>query len=166
MIYNEYDGLYRDNYLIVYKFLLKISNNIQVAEDISQETFLKAFLYIDKFKGECKLSVWLCQIAKNLYFSYLKKNSKVLYIKEYLEVENLGQSRNLIDDIISITDARLMIKELEEPYKTVFVQKVFMELDYGEIASQNKKTESWARVTFHRAKIKMKERITFYESDM
>ncbi len=138
----------------VYKYVLAISRNPDVAEEITQETFFKALKGIDKFKGECKISVWLCQIAKNTYYSYCAKEKR--------------RSEHIEDITFSIEDD-MMNKEavfglhkklhgLPEPYKEVFSLRIFGELSFAQIAELFGKTESWARVTYYRAKLKMEDK--------
>lgn len=78
----DFEFIYHENYLILYKFLLKIGCPPQDIDDVIQDTFVKAILNIDQFKNESKLSVWLCQIAKNTWYSYLKKNKNIITIDE------------------------------------------------------------------------------------
>ncbi len=131
-----------------------------VAEEITQETFFKALKNIDKFDGKSKLYVWLCQIAKNTYFSYSAKQKKTLSMtdktQEYsdaIDIENLLVVKERAIEIHKI------LHELEEPYKEVFTLRVFGELSFLQIGNLFMKTESWARVTYHRAKKKIKERL-------
>ena len=78
----------------VFKFILKLTNDYHLAEDLTQETFVKAFLHLDSFKGKSKLIVWLCQISKNLYYDYLKKSNKII------DFENIDEtsSENILED--------------------------------------------------------------------
>ena len=69
----EIHELYEKYYTTVMRYALSLTRNYHLAEDITQEAFLKAILSIHKFKGECKVSVWLCQIVKNLYFDECRK---------------------------------------------------------------------------------------------
>lgn len=139
----------------VYKYVLAISRNPDIAEEITQETFFKALKSINSFKGECKMSVWLCQIAKNTYYSYCakeKRRSELIHEDSFLSVE---------DDFVNSERAFELHKRLhnlQEPYKEVFSLRIFGELSFSEIAELFGKTESWARVTYYRAKLKMEDR--------
>lgn len=150
----DFEDIYSDYFSDVYKYALSLCHNETLAEEITQETFFKALKGIDNFKGQCKMRVWLCQIAKNIYFSLCQKNK-----------ENRDE---LQEDKVECIEQKLMNKEtvweihkklhfLDEPYKEVFTLRVFGELPFLQIAELFGKTESWARVTFHRAKIKIKE---------
>lgn len=155
----EFDEIYSEYFEDVYRYVLSISRNETIAEDITQETFFKALKNIDRFKGNCKISVWLCQIAKNSYFSYLKKEKKSLAnFEEHKEIFDIGFEQILVDDE-STFEVHKLIHDLEEPYKEVFTLRFFGELSFFKIAELFGKTESWARVTYHRARIKLKERL-------
>jgi len=135
----------------VYYFVLSISRNAKVAEEITQETFFRALKNIDKFRGDCKMNVWLCQIAKNTYFSYLNKQRR---IDRKETTTKAGE--NGIDEIIQNKEETFrmhrVLHSLDEPYKEVFMLRVFGELSYAQISKVFGKTESWGRVTFHRVK--------------
>ncbi|MEO4055177.1 RNA polymerase sigma factor [Solibacillus sp. CAU 1738] len=152
----EFESIYNQYFRDVYSFVLSISRNEKIAEEITQETFFKALKSIDNFKGNCKINVWLCQIAKNTYFTYLDKQ------KRY-ETDEIPEeiSENSIESIIVNKEDTFrlhkVLHSLEEPYKEVFTLRVFGELSFKEISELFEKTESWARVTFHRAKGKIQD---------
>ena len=157
----EFEKLYSNYYPQVYRYVLKLCSDEVLAEEITQETFFKVLKNINSFKGECKFSVWVCQIAKNTLFTYLKKQKRTLDIPlDSLEIEQ----ENLIENLVADKDMALRIHEvlhvLEDPYREVFWMRTFGELSFLEIARIHKKTESWARVTYHRAKMKIKEELT------
>ena len=147
----EFEFIYHENYLILYKFLLKIGCPPQDIDDVIQDTFVKAILNIDQFKNESKLSVWLCQIAKNTWYSYLKKNKNIVTIDENQLKDDHSYFINFVDYI-------------EEPYKSVFTLKEIMGYSYQEIACKYKKSESWARVTYYRARMKYQKLFEEVES--
>lgn len=151
----DLEQIYKEHSLGVYKFLLKLSGNRTVAEELTQETFYKAVKNIDSFRGTCKLYVWLCQIAKNEYISYLKKREhKNLTINEDCFANQSEDFEKIFEDeqIIYIHKALHII---DEPYKEVFSLRVFAELSFVEIANLFGKSDSWARVTYFRAKEKI-----------
>ena len=147
-----YDRFFHD----VYLFVLSMSKDPHIAEEITQETFFKALKEIKHFRGNCSVKSWLCQIAKNLYISYTRK--KKTGLSELLE--QMSDSSNLEDSYIQKEEAISIYKilhYLEEPYKEVFVLRVLADLSYKEIAEIFEKQENWARVTYHRAKLKVRE---------
>ncbi len=150
-------SIYKLYFKDVYKFVLSLGCSKECAEEITQETFFKSIKNIDKFEGKCSLRVWLCQIAKNTYFSFLSKNKK-LNFEQNIEALPISISiENIILDKESAKEVYRLLHLMEEPYKEVFTLRVFAELPFSQIAELFGKTESWARVTYHRAKIKLKE---------
>lgn len=151
-----FNEIYENYAKQVYHFLLNLSGNHDTAEELTQETFVKAYLNLDNFRGECRLYVWLCQIGKNLYFNYIKKEARYTPISEITHMPSDGQS---VEDVVLAKDAakELMraISELPEPYQSVFVYHVFSQMSYNEIGTILSKTDTWARVTYYRAKIKL-----------
>jgi len=149
-VYNLY---FRD----VYRYALSICRNASLAEEITQETFYKALSRIDSFEGNCKIFVWLCQIAKNTYISMCRKAKH----RENEADMALDMFEPNMEDMYFIKESALAIhtawRNLDEPYKEVFSLRVFGELSFSQIADLFGKTESWARVTYHRAKLRIKE---------
>lgn len=146
-----YDEYYKD----VYKFVLVLAKDAHIAEDVTQETFMRAIKAIDRFKGDCDIRVWLCQIAKNTYYTFAKKRKwEQLDDEELLLVEATDWDfvKNSIDEEQAMRIHKI-VHELKEPYKEVFSLRVFGELSFKQIAVIYGKTESWARVTYHRARI-------------
>lgn len=151
----DFEVLYSQYFADVFKYALSLCRNETLAEEITQETFFKALKSIDKFKGECKIRVWLCQIAKNTYFSICQRN-KHITDEGYEENEDECIEEKLINNE-TVWEIHKILHFLDEPYKEVFTLRVFGELPFLQIAELFGKTESWARVTFYRSKIKLKE---------
>jgi RNA polymerase sigma-70 factor (ECF subfamily) len=149
----EVEQIYEQYFQDVYLFALSLSRNTQIAEEITQETFVKAIKNIYQFKGNCKISVWLCQIAKNTYFTYMEKQKRWEpgEPQEHLQVNSLVFEQKLIDKTEALRIHKLL-HSLKEPYKEVFTLRVFGELSFDHISEVFGRTESWARVTYHRAR--------------
>lgn len=157
----DVEQIYKQYFQDVYLFALSLSRDRQIAEEITQETFARAVKSIDQFKGNCKISVWLCQIAKNTYFKHMDKQKR-LHIGELHE--NTGENdptleQKLIDQAEALRIHKLL-HNLKEPYKEVFMLRVFGELSFGQISEVFGRTESWARVTFHRARSSIQDLLT------
>jgi len=151
----EFEDLYSAYADDVYRYALSLCGNPSVAEDVTSETFLKAIRSINKFKGECEVRVWLCKIAKNTFFTLAKKNKFAAEMPE-----NLSSGDNLEHKLIDKSEAlkiHKLLHDLGEPHKEVFSLRVFSELSFTEIGALFGKPDNWARVTFHRAKTKLKE---------
>lgn len=145
-----YDRYFQD----VFKYVLSLCRDEQTAEEVTQETFFKALKNIGSFRGQCKLYVWLCQIAKNTYFTYAGKAGRAAKEMEISSGENLEDALLQKESVFEIHKA---LHRLDEPYKEVFSLRVFGELSFRQIGELFGKTESWARVTYHRARLKIKE---------
>lgn len=158
----EFEQIYSTYFKSVYLYVMQVSGNEHIAEEITSETFFKAINSIDSFRGDCDMRVWLCQIAKNTYFSYLKKNKKVLSIDES-DFQNVADPDAGIDvQIGEQEEARLIRKilhDMSDPYKEVFMWRVFGELSFKEIADLYGKTDNWACVTYHRARKMIQSRL-------
>jgi RNA polymerase sigma-70 factor (ECF subfamily) len=158
----EFEDIYKTYFKSVYLYIMQFSGNESIAEEITSETFFKAINSINDFRGDCDMRVWLCQIAKNAYYSYLKKNKKVVSLEEP-GLANISDPDDLIDTRIGDReDARLIRKimhSLSDPYKEVFMWRVFAELSFKQIGQIFGKSENWACVTYHRARSKIKERL-------
>lgn len=155
----DFNEIYTQYFRDVYKYAFSLSRNKLIAEEITQETFFKALKNIDKFDGKCKLYVWLCQITKNTYFSFIKKEKQYDYladIESSLRDEDIETQLFTKEAALEIHKA---LHNLQDPYKEVFTLRIFGELPFSQIGEIFEKTESWARVTYHRAKIKLKENL-------
>lgn len=160
MTKREFEKIYQDNFSVVYRYLLKICNNQQLAEELTSETFFKAINNIDKFEGNSTITSWLCQIAKYSYYGYLRKNKRLVELNSTIEQMDTDSDmeEQLIDSMIS-KEIHKVVNGLEEPYKKVFHLRIFQELSFKQIASILGKTENWACVTYHRARNKVRERM-------
>jgi len=155
---NDIEEIYTQHFQSVYRYVLSLCRNETIAEDITSEAFLKALKAIDKFKGDCSIKVWLCQIAKNTYFSLHKKTKSETFLDLDAElVSEVSDFTEKLMDKASAFEIHRCLHDLEEPYKEVFSLRTFGELSFAEIAELFSKTESWARVTYHRSRLKLKE---------
>ncbi|MGO1368694.1 MAG: RNA polymerase sigma factor [Senegalia sp. (in: firmicutes)] len=159
MTSEEFEKIYQIYFKDVYYYILSLSKDKYIAEDITSETFLKAIKAIDKFRGDAKLRIWLCQIAKNEYFSYLRKNKKLDNAKDLDDIiEKKGgnffeKEIVLKEEFIEINN--IINSSLKEPYEQVFRLRVDSGLSFKEIGNIFGKTDNWACVTFHRARKKI-----------
>lgn len=159
----ELEEIYHHYFKDVYLFVYSLCKDKNIAEDITSETFLKAIKSIDRFKGDCDIRVWLCQIAKNSYFSFLRKNKMAVNLEDIAEpMDDIN-----VEKLIQSSEDRMRIHEilhhLSEPYKEVFSLRIFGELSFKQIANLFGKTENWACVTFHRAKNKIRMEMREHE---
>lgn len=155
----EFEEIYTIYFRDVFLYIHRLSNNEHLAEEITSETFFKAMNSIESFRGDCDIRVWLCQIAKNCYFSYLKKTQRIDSIED---IETAEQSENFEERFFQ-KDAAMQIQkvlhDIPDPYKEVFMWRVFAEMSFKQIGQIFHKSENWACVTYHRARKMIKERL-------
>ncbi len=156
------EELYRTYFDIVYRYIRSISQDGSLAEEVTQETFFKALKKADQFRGDCDLRVWLCQIAKNTLYDHLKKQKKQLLGDERLEEAESADGELLEEKLAQRSQAmeiHKVLHRLSEPYKEVFSLRTFGELTFREIGMLFGKSENWARVTYYRARVKIREEL-------
>ncbi len=155
---NAFEELYKQYYSQIYFYVLGLCRNEHIAEEITQETFFKVLKKMDTFRGECKINVWITQIAKNTFYNYCRK--KKLDPESSLEdIATEGTIEEKIIDQETAKQIHMILHRMQEPYKEVFWMRAFSELSFKEIGNIHGKTESWARVTYHRAKLMIKEEL-------
>ena len=158
----ELEKIYNKYFKDVYFFIYSLAKDKHIAEDLTSETFIKAINSIESFKGKCDIKVWLFQIAKNSYYSYIRKH------KNLIELDSVPEQKDDFDLAKSVYSSEESMKihkilhSLSEPYKEVFSLRVFGELSFMQIGSLFGKTDNWACVTFHRARNKIREEMRDY----
>ena len=155
----EFEQIYTTYFRDVYLYICKLSNSEHIAEEITSETFFKAMKSIDNFRGDCDIRVWLCQIAQNCYYSYINKANRTECI-DNVEIAEQGAS---FEERLFRHDTAIQIQkilhDIPEPYKEVFMWRVYAELSFKQIGQMFGKSENWACVTYHRARNKIKEKL-------
>lgn len=139
----------------VYRFLLTLTRDELMAEELLQETFYRALMHIDQFEGRSSLYTWLCQIGKNAWLKECRKNNRYIMVSMEEVIKNVSREISPEEQVIQKEDSRKIrcaILRLEEPYKDVFILHTYADIKLKEIAMLYGKTESWARVTYYRAK--------------
>lgn len=159
----DFDRLYTAYFQIVYDYLLSISHDNQIAEELTQETFFKAMKKIGSFKEGTNAKAWLCQIAKNLLYDRSRHAKHNLDIDDDILNQFVGElcpdvESSLIEKEQACCIHRIL-HGLEEPYKEVFSLRVLGELSFSDIGDIFGKSEGWVRVTYHRAKCKIREEL-------
>ena len=156
---NTAEKLYEAFYMKVFSYVMTLAKDRNDAEEITQETFFRAISTDKSFKGDSDSFTWLCAIAKNIFIDqkrhYARQDDE---LSEELPDMDKGLEEKLADKETSLR-IHIVLHQLEEPYKEVFQLRIFGELSFAEIGSIFGKTETWARVTYHRARVKIKERM-------
>ncbi|MBR6070105.1 MAG: RNA polymerase sigma factor [Ruminococcus sp.] len=156
----DFDAVFRAYYDDVFRFLRGLSASEPLAEELTQETFFRAFRSIGDYRGESELRVWLCSIARNLYYSHCRKEKQLTGedVPEDYVADGADLSELIADKELALRLHRVL-HGIREPYKEVFSLRVFGELSFREIGDLFDKSEHWACVTFHRAKAMIHEQI-------
>ena len=156
----EFESIYREYFRDVELYLRAITKEEHLAEELTEQVFFQALKALPKFRGDCDIRTWLCAMARNCYLSHLRKAKPA----EDIDALQIPDPRKGIEEQIEDKQQAMMIHrvlhDLPEPYKEVFSLRVFGELSFKQIGILFGKTESWARVTYHRAKIKIKEELS------
>ena len=152
------ERLYEAYYMRVFSYAMTLAGERTQAEEITQETFFRAFSKQSEFRGESDEVTWLCAIAKNYWLDEKRRGKKTEAMPEEMTDEGKGVEQAAVDRDTSFR-IHLALHGLEEPYREVFELRVFGELSFREIGVIFTKTENWARVTYHRARLKLQERM-------
>lgn len=152
------EEIYKNYSNTLYKYLFCLTGNENISEELTQETFAIAIKEIPKFKGDCKISTWLCQIAKHLWYKELKKKNKNVSLEE---LKDDLQETETIEEVILKNEDRLQlykdIQKLDEKSRDLIYLRMIGNLNFTEIGEILGKTPNWARVNFYRAKQKLME---------
>ena len=156
---DEFEAVYRRHFAWVFSYARRLTGSDHQAEELTEETFFRALKAIGRYQGD-DLRAWLCAIARNTWRSHYRKYARMAPLEGLPEPEDTTPSPAIL---LENRDEALRLHEilhgLDEPYKEVFSLRVFGELPYARIAKLFGKTETWARVTFHRAKQKIYARM-------
>jgi len=158
----ELEEIYNNYFKDVYFFIYSLSKDKHIAEDVTSETFLKAIKSIESFKGNCDIKTWLFQIAKNSYYSHVRKHKNLVDIDSVPEQKDDTDIEKSVFSSEESMEIHEILHDLSEPYKEVFSLRVFGELSFKQIGSLFGKTDNWACVTFHRARNKIREEMRDY----
>ncbi|MDE6312949.1 MAG: sigma-70 family RNA polymerase sigma factor [Lachnospiraceae bacterium] len=151
----QIEEMYQKNATMIYKYLCSLTQDSQLAEELTQETFFQAMKGIDNFRGDCKISVWLCQIAKRLWYKELQKRNR----QEIVELDDSIPSKEDVEHhclkkMEKVEIFRFM-HQLDDVTKEVMYLRLAGDLQFSEIGDILGKTENWARVTYYRGKQKL-----------
>ena len=154
------EALFQAHYGLIFKFLMSLCHEESLAEELTQETFFRAYINLAQLKDDAKAVSWLCSIARNLYFAEFRRRGRLTSLEDgayAADGAERTEEKCLAEEVL-----RCVLK-LEEPYREVFLLAVMGEVPLKEISRLFGKSESWARVTFYRAKQKVQERMAWNE---
>lgn len=151
------DDIYKSYALTVYKYLLTLCRNDDLAEELTQETFYQAVKSIKRFDGSCHISTWLCAIAKNQFRAYERKHPVIDELEAYDAVTSSAEN-----DAVAYENRVELLRKLHlcpDPYREILYLRIFGDLSFKEIGDILDKSENWARVTFYRGKEKLRKEL-------
>ena len=152
------DEIYRQYARTVYKYLLSLTQDADLAEELTQETFYQAIRSSARYDGSSKITTWLCGIAKNVLFTWRRKHKETTPLEDPEQMTELTEKSSEDAVLQSMEKLELIrrLHDLPEPYREVMYLRAFGGLSFKEIGEVSGKTENWARVTFYRGKEKLK----------
>lgn len=160
------DELYRENAKIVYCFLLSLCKKEDLAEELTQETFLRAYLSLSRYDGTCKLSVWLCQIARHLWYQYIEKHKREVPLTD--DVPELTATQTPETEVLAkltAIEALRALHQLPEQMREVMYLRMSTALSFKEIGDILGKSENWARVTYYRGKERIRKELENHDEN-
>lgn len=143
----------------VYKFLMCLCHDPSLAEDLTADTFEAAIRGIHKFRGDAKLSVWLCAIAKRKYYMHLRRRGRIQSVP--IEDAPLISPQDIEREYLQREDKLEFyraLQTLEPEVREVFYLRLSGDMTFEEIGSVLGRSGNWARGTFYRGKEKLKRR--------
>ena len=153
------ERLYNAYYMRVFSYVMTLAGDRHTSEEITQEAFFRAFSRSASFRNESDEMTWLCAIAKNCFVDETRRRNKTAPVPEELPAS--GKSiEQLVTDKDSSFRIHAMLHTMDDPYKEVFELRIFGELSFSQIGTIFGKTENWARVTYHRARMKLQEKMS------
>ncbi len=156
----EIEEYYKIHGKKVYLYLLSMIHDNNLAEELTQETFYQAMRTIDKYRGECKSSVWLCQIAKHVWYRYIEKNKKYEVVSIDALNADIPDSYDLNSEVANRfckVEFYKKLRKFDENIKEIVFLRISSDLSFAEIGEIVGKSENCVRVTFYRAKKKLME---------
>lgn len=158
MDFEELYLTYKDD---VYRFLYKLCHyQADLADDLTQETFLKVYLTIDQFRGESQFKTWLFSIAKRVFLTSVRKNKVEVINHDLFELfDQTADQVNQLEKEELLEYGLGVIFSLPEPMKSVFLARIYTEDSYEKIATDVGISLSSAKVLVHRARKILKKRL-------
>lgn len=152
----DMDAAYREYAVMVYKFLLSLCYEEELAEELTQETFYQTVRSVDRYDGSCKVSTWLCQIAKHLWYREMERRKRKGTSELTADMESLEKP---VEEQLLVKEEKMelfrKVHVLDEISKEIVLLRVTGAFSFKEIAELFGKNENWARVTYYRAKQKL-----------
>lgn len=162
----DFEEIYVQYQSKIYGFLYKLCGDVQLSEELTQETFYQAFVSFDKYKGNSSMFTWLAAIAKYTYFGYLKKERQTrdaIRLEDVVDFYIASEYRNSAEDKLlrrEVTEkVREVLKELPQRNLEVVALRIYAEMSFKQVAESMGISESSAKVLYFRTKNMLKERL-------
>ena len=156
----DFEKVFHEHRVFIYKYLFKLCRDETLAEELTQETFFRAYMNISALRDESKIPVWLCQIAKNTYYKYLKTHARETYLEEELHQEQEEKAvSTMVEEKQMTIHIRKVIADLDERSRSIVEYRLFGEKSYKEIGELMEIREATAKVLFSRAKVKIQQQL-------
>lgn len=161
----DMDSVYQEYASLVYRFIYSYTKDVEWSQELMQETFLRAVGSISRYNGSCKLSVWLCQIAKHVLYQELrkKKRTEMVELADYLPDDSSEDGETSVLNQENKIELYQAIHHLPELEREVILYRITGELSFREIGAILGKSENWSRTVFYRAKQKIKKELKAHE---
>ena len=148
----DLESIYRQYSDTVFRFLMSKTGSVELAEELTQETFYQAVKSIDRYDGSSRITSWLCGIAQNVLYAHLRARQKDPLPLEDVPEQPVVSTEDLVvtrDETRAILEA---IRELSDPGGEIMRMRIFGGLSFKQIGAILGRTEVWARVNYYRAK--------------
>jgi len=156
----DIEALFREHYGLIFRFLLSMCRDAHLAEELTQETFFRAYINARQLRDDTKAVPWLCSIARNELRKHYRKQKRLVPLEEGVDLQTAEDVAETVEIKMLSDEVMACALRLEEPYKTVLLLAVCGDVPLVEISRSFGKSESWARVTLSRSKCKIKEMMT------
>jgi RNA polymerase sigma factor (sigma-70 family) len=145
----------------VYRFLCKLTGyRCDLSEELLQETFYQAFISFNRFRGDCEIKTWLCQIGRNTYYNYIRNEIKKEKIADRMLKDNVTTDFTVESELKEVIELICkIVEEFDEKTKNVVLYRMYAELKYSEIAVILGLKEASAKVIYNRAKVKIRSQL-------
>lgn len=153
------EQIYKMHAKTVYRYLLSLTHNEDLAEEITQETFCQAIRCVGKYDGSCKVSTWLCSIAKNLWLAWIKKNKQIVISDVEIETDTVHSAENVVISDMSKVELMRKLHQLKEPFREIIYLRLSGDLSFREIGDIMGESENWARVNYFRGKERLMKEV-------
>ncbi len=153
------EQIYKMHAKTVYRYLLSLTHNEDLAEEITQETFCQAIRCVGKYDGSCKVSTWLCSIAKNLWLAWMKKNKEIVISDVEIETDTAHSAESMVISCMSKVELMRKLHQLKEPFREIIYLRLTGDLSFREIGDIMGKSENWARVNYFRGKERLMKEV-------